>query len=148
MPEEFYDLDFPDLNKLGFERTSAPDASYRCLSFAIGETAKNWWPGDYPASSDDFWPVPYADSGGVAAFLEGLATIGFVPCGSGDVEAGYDKIALYALHDEVRHAARQMTNSRWQSKLGPDEDIAHPLAGLEGPLYGKVVAFLKRPKIQ
>lgn len=140
MPEEFYDQDFPDLRMLGFERTSAPDPSYRCLSFAIGETAKNWWPGDYPASSDDFWPVPYSGSGGVAAFLVGLATIGFVPCGSADVEAGYDKIALYALHDEVRHAARRLIRGG-KASLAPTRTSHTRLRGWKGRSTGRSLRF-------
>ena len=68
----------------------------------------------------------------------------FFQCETSDLEEGFDKIALYALEDTVRHAAKQIDGARWQSKLGPDEDISHTLPGLEGPKYGKVVAFFKR----
>lgn len=68
------------------------------------------------------------------AFSEAFAIKGFVRCSDGKVELGFEKIAVYALGSEIRHAAKQMKDGSWRSKLGPDEDIEHILAGLEGPL--------------
>ena len=47
---------------------------------------------------------------------------------------------------EWTHAARQLADGWWTSKLGPAEDIRHrtPQA-LAGDQYGQVVAFMKRP---
>src|SRR5436190_22707584 len=63
----------------------------------------------------------------------------------GQLEQGLQKVALYGLGGKVTHAALQQSNGRWRSKLGPDEDIETTLSGLVGPLYGEVVAFLKKP---
>ncbi len=93
----------------------------------------------------DYWPPGIPDEPTVPAFTQAFATKGFVPCDDGTPEHGYEKIALYALRGEVTHAAIQRENGKWQSKLGEDEDIEHPLDGLEGPFYGSVVAFFKRP---
>jgi hypothetical protein len=43
-----------------------------------------------------------------------------------------------------KHAARQLANGRWTSKLGELEDIEHTLNGLDGIWYGSVMLILKR----
>lgn len=48
------------------------------------------------------------------------------------------------LDGRVKHAARQMPNGLWRSKMGKSVDIEHELAAVEGPLYGTVVAFVHR----
>jgi hypothetical protein len=55
-----------------------------------------------------------------------------------------EKVALYATDEGPAHAARQLSNGRWTSKLGRDEDIEHELEGLAGSHYGAVVQFLQR----
>ena len=68
-------------------------------------------------------------------------------CPDGGWEDGFEKIALYGLNEAaVRHAALQVQDGLWRSKLGPGEDIELTLEGLAGPLYGRVIAYLKRPR--
>jgi hypothetical protein len=44
------------------------------------------------------------------------------------------------------HAARQLDNGKWTSKLGQLEDIEHEsLEALSGAVYGSVVQVLKKP---
>ena len=81
----------------------------------------------------------------MAAFVQAFATIGYSPCPDGSLEAGWEKVALYATDEGPTHAARQLPTGRWTSKLGPDDDIEHALEGLCGPAYGSVVQFLRRP---
>lgn len=45
------------------------------------------------------------------------------------------------------HAARQLPNGRWTSKLGFLEDIEHDLHDVAGEAYGTVVVLLKRPML-
>jgi len=73
-----------------------------------------------------------------------LSGVGYSPCSDGSPEAGWEKVALYATDEGPTHAARQMPNGRWTSKLGPEEDIEHELQGLSGAFYGSVVRFLRR----
>ena len=80
----------------------------------------------------------------VAAFQEAFGSLGFVVCENEDLEVGFEKIALFADDDVPQHAARQLSNGRWTSKLGELEDIEHPLHALEGAEYGKVVLLLSR----
>jgi hypothetical protein len=45
-----------------------------------------------------------------------------------------------------RHAARQLPNGRWASKLGREDDVEHDSEkGVSGDNYGTVVAYMKRP---
>jgi hypothetical protein len=78
----------------------------------------------------------------VAAFT----SLGYTVCEGEEPESGYEKIALFADGDgRPTHAARQLPNGRWSSKLGKAEDIEHGLRDLEGTLYGEVVFLMKRP---
>ncbi len=70
-------------------------------------------------------------------------------CDSDSLEPGFEKAALYSDTDGLRtHAARQLADGGWVSKLGNLEDIVHrtldALAGPE-PAYGKVSCIMKRP---
>jgi hypothetical protein len=60
------------------------------------------------------------------------------------LEDGFEKIALYEKLGVVKHAAKQMPNGSWRSKLGPQQVIEHELRGLEDELYGNVTAFFRR----
>jgi hypothetical protein len=71
--------------------------------------------------------------------------LGYLVCDQDQLETGYEKIALFALADLPKHAARQLPSGRWTSKLGPMEDIEHALLDLAGIVYGSVVLVLKRP---
>jgi hypothetical protein len=71
--------------------------------------------------------------------------LGFSPCEDAGLEVGFEKIALYATSDgEPTHAARQLRNGKWTSKLGRWQDIEHELEGLVGEMYGTVKQILKR----
>ena len=56
-------------------------------------------------------------------------------------------MAVFADPTGPTHAARQLADGRWSSKLGRREDIEHvldALAGVDGDEYGQVVQVLKR----
>lgn len=78
-----------------------------------------------------------------------FASLGYEPCADGILEQGYEKIALFA-HDkegvaQPTHAARQLGDGKWTSKLGALEDIEHAQAeNVAGDCYGKVTQFMRR----
>ena len=81
----------------------------------------------------------------VYAFLSLYRSLGYENCPDGLFEAAYEKVAIYALNNVVKHTARQLSNGNWTSKVGQNIDIEHStLAALEGPKYGSVVRYLKR----
>jgi hypothetical protein len=62
-----------------------------------------------------------------------------------DLELGFEKVALYGLAESYTHAARQLPDGRWTSKLGNEEDIEHDSPeAVAGGLYGELVLFMKR----
>jgi len=62
------------------------------------------------------------------------------------MEVGFEKVALFADAQGLPlHAARQLSDGRWTSKLGEQEDIEHALRDLEGVAYGNVALVMKRP---
>ena len=80
------------------------------------------------------------------AFVKAYQTIGYECCDNGDIEPGFQKIAIYTYNGEPQHAAIQEENGIWKSKLGDWEDIQHELKGLENSnYYGVVQQILKRP---
>jgi hypothetical protein len=132
---------FPRLAADGYRITSDPSEEQNCIGHAAGRPGEWWDP-----AVDDVWPdsVPrdYTVDSLVAVFL----TLGYALCDSGTHEAGYEKIAIYSNGDEYTHAARQLVDGSWTSKLGPDDDIEHPTPeSLAGGTYGNVVRMLKRP---
>ena len=45
------------------------------------------------------------------------------------------------------HAARQLPNGKWTSKLGKAEDVEHESPeDVAGGVYGEVVQFMRRPR--
>ena len=79
------------------------------------------------------------------AYILAYKTLGYEICNGDTLEAGYQKIAIYV--DSIgipTHAARQLANGKWTSKLGWLEDIEHELDGLVGDRYGVVGQILKR----
>src|SRR5262249_4797318 len=102
------------------------------------------WPvGPHPKR---YWPpsVPHALT--LVAFRDVFAAFGYSPCQDESLEAGFEKVAIFAdPQGTPTHAARQRPNGRWTSKLGFGEDIEHDLRAVEGQLYGQVALLMKRP---
>ena len=106
-----------------------------------------WWPAEVIGGSV-YWPPDVPREVTLEAFVSAYAALGYVDCGEdGGFEEGFEKVALYAKDGIPCHAARQIDACYWTSKLGRGEDISHRLEHLEGEHYGKVVQYLKRPKI-
>jgi hypothetical protein len=141
---------FPNLKAIPWIPTSVETNDYNCIAFAAHDTTRKW---DPDTSGGRYWPAGLPRTLDLSSFVllyerEG----GFIPCDSSDLENGFEKIAIYCNQNpvlnvlEVSHAARQLPNGKWTSKLGDWDDIEHAtLEALEGDLYGKAVQILKRP---
>jgi len=82
------------------------------------------------------------------AYQQAFEANGFAVCGDSTLEAGLEKIALYAIGTEPQHAARQLSTGAWTSKIGIADDIEHgTLEALEGEDYGRVALIMQRQKI-
>jgi hypothetical protein len=133
---------FPNLETEGFDETSPASATYNCIAWAVGQQTAWWWPYQHPAY---YWPQGQPREVTLHAFIHAFESLGYQECENGDLEANFENVAIYAADGKPTHAARQMLDGRWTSKLGRDIDIAHSLPGLEGPAYGQIAAYLKRP---
>lgn len=140
------DLDqaFPSLRGTGYEITSPETRDYNCIGWAASDSA-NWWQPD--PLGQYYWPVGVPRANTLQAYEQAFAQLGFIPCGTIEYEAGFEKVAIYLNGvQEVTHMARQLPDGKWTSKLGPSYDIAHDtLQDLEGQWYGTFHHVLRRP---
>ena len=135
---------FPKLATASFRVTSNRDHGYNCIAWAAGVTHQRWWPLEKP--DETYWPAAVPRAATLEAFQAVFAALGYAVCGSEQLEVGAEKIALFADFSGLpTHAARQLADGRWTSKLGKAEDIEHDLHDLEGDVYGTVVLVMKRP---
>ena len=133
---------FPNLVREGYTVASPADPYYNCIAWAADDHLYWWWPGH----TDCYWPNTVPEEDTEAAFVLAFESIGYVECDGPDFEIGFDKVALYSADDgTIEHAAKQVGPDQWSSKIGENEDILHTLEGLEGPLYGTVKHYMKRP---
>ena len=134
---------FPRLLVEPFEVSSPRTIDYNCIGWAAGDKNNWWWPGG------KYWPGGVQRDDSVPAFVAAFETRGYECCGSDSLETGFEKVVLYVdeQHGRVTHAARQLPDGRWTSKLGPQWDISHLLEGVCGPhpAYGRVAQILRRP---
>ena len=131
---------FPRLKRSNYRICSPESNQYNCISWAAGMTDVFCWPNNL-----SFWPLTCPCEDTEDAFVKFFAMLGYKPCESENQEKGVEKIALYIQGNRVKHAARQLNNGKWTSKLGSSFDIEHELKDLEGDKYGEVVLYLRRP---
>jgi hypothetical protein len=135
----------PALREADYEPQSPRNKGYNCFAWAARDSDSCW---DPPGLADwTYWPegVPTWES--LENYRRAYATVGFVDCDDGALEEGVEKIAIFVdTEGSPIHAARQLPNGRWTSKLGKGIDIEHDFDALEGdPAIGDFACFLKRP---
>lgn len=139
----------PNLSDANCAITSPASRAYNCLAWAATNAVLWWWP---DPTYMYFWPPNVPREVTVDAFIRAYEAVGFSVCGDGELEEDFEKIALYAKRMpwgdvEPTHAARQLPDGTWTSKLGPCEDVGHrTVADVNGPAYGAPVQFLKRQR--
>ena len=135
-------------NARGVEITSAPSREYNCIAWAMGDTARVWWPFSRGTSGEAYWPPGVMRELSRRSFRWAFDARGFRPCDDGSLVPGIEKVALYEKDSKPTHAARQLPNGRWTSKLGEAEDVEHDLSDLKGRTYGQVAAYFERARIE
>lgn len=144
---------YPLLFLSGYEVTSPETVDYRypiynCVAFAADDQNQWWWPDQH---GEGFWPAGVKREVARDAFIQAYGTIGYAVCDSGEVEVGYEKIAIYEKNGVPTHAAKQLGDGRWKSKLGHWEDIEHKTVQAVQTfngigLYGEVAFYMKRKR--
>lgn len=132
---------WPNLDDPDCADRSVATGRYNCFAFAAGDLTRRWAP--LPGY---YWPPGVPREETLEAYILAFGTLGFELCQDPTVEDGYAKLALYANADgEPKHAALQLADGQWMSKIGRFEDIRHrTIEGLAGPLYGQPARFLRR----
>ncbi len=142
---------FSGLQPGSYDIIGGDNPGYNCFAHAAGKA--DIWLG--PRKPHPFvktsWPLDLPLTDTVDVIIQLFAKEGYTPCQDGSLEVGFEKIAIYAKSGRATHAAKQVANDRWSSKLGREETIVHVLTALEGMgqhEYGNVTQFLKRPIAQ
>lgn len=135
---------FPNLRVVAYEVASPETQEYNCIAWAAGDTERWWWP---DLMEQEYWPASVPRNDTIEIFILAFRTLGYERCETPEFEPGFEKIALYLNSaGRPRHAARQLPDGYWTSKLGDWQDINHAtLDGLVCPDYGTPEVFLKRP---
>lgn len=138
--------DHPYLTDETFDVTSECNTIYNCFAWAAGNDQKWWCP-----SEDGYWPDGVPRELTIGAFVQAYEKLGYKLCSDGSLVPGVEKIAIFGHRvegeEEPTHAALQLENGKWTSKMGPLEDIRHETAEVvRGPLYGKILCFMERTR--
>ena len=135
---------FPNLTADDWLETSKDTITYNCIAWAVGDTTKRWWPDPF---GELYWPSDIQRIAKVENFITLFERQGYSICADDSVEPGFEKVVIYAKGTAraVKHAAWQLEDGTWTSKLGREEDINHKTPeGLTSQEYGEPVQFLKR----
>ena len=139
MPQDL-EIIFPNLQTTQYKITSPKDFGYNCIGYSFEDDTRWLWP-----DPSFYWPsgIPMEET--LEAFIKAYESIGYYVCNNGEYEIDYKKVAIYTFpNGKPTHAARQLPNGKWTSKLGNLQDIEHDLNGLVGNAYGVVAKFLKK----
>jgi hypothetical protein len=144
---------FPGLVAADCLQTSDVSRRYNCIAHAAGEEKRWWWPvGPDGRGASPMMPLPYWPPGApraltLEAFEVAFSTLGYQRCESDALEPGVEKVAIFvASNGRPMHAARQLDDGGWTSKLGSSEDIRHVLRQVEGDAYGTVALLMARAR--
>jgi hypothetical protein len=133
---------FPNLDITAAAITSPQTSDYNCIAYAAGDTTKWWWPDAFGVA---FWPVGAVRAESLPAFQQAFQLLGYRLTADGAVNPEFEKIAIFHLNGEPTHAARQLKNGIWTSKLGPWHDITHSEHCLSASAeYGDIAFYMER----
>jgi len=115
---------------------------FNCFSFVID--IYNDWCG----ASTKIWHNQNDRHSTILNYIQFYSTYNYKICNDDIQEPEYDKIAIYAINNNVSHVCKQF-GGMWRSKLGSNVIIEHKLEWLSGAdyeNYGDIVVFMKRSK--
>jgi hypothetical protein len=114
---------FPNLIADGYEITSPKSRKYNCIAWAAGDVSRKWDCTGLPLVGF-YWPPNARAEEGIEALVSAFETQGYQLCETTALEPGLEKVVLYVDGQGLwTHAAKQLTDGRWSSKLGDAEDM-------------------------
>ena len=132
---------FPRLKLNNHKIVSPATPRYNCVAWAAEDSTRWWWP------SNNYWPSGSVKEVQLEAFEGMFEVLGYKKCDDPKPEAGYIKIAIF-IHiadGKPTHVARQLSNGKWTSKMGPQHDIEHDQPDLLcGSEYGNIASYMRK----
>lgn len=119
--------------------TSPIDRKYNCIAWTFRDKTKYWWPSPF-----FYWPSGVPREVTIEAFKQLYIFNGYIVCNNSNLEVGYEKVAIYAKNTIPTHAAKQLDNGKWTSKLSDEEDVEHDSLEDLIVLFGNIEVILKR----
>lgn len=126
-----------------FVITSPKTPRYNCIAWAFEDDSRFYWPDPI---KNYYWPPNIPREETMDAFIKLYALKKYVVCDNGNNEIGYEKVAIYCNNGKPTHAAKQIGENLWTSKLGNQEDVSHTLNAMQNGSYGDATVFMKRKK--
>lgn len=131
---------FPNLANEDYEIVAPETDQYNCIAYAAGDTSQPW--SDEP---QDYWPREVPRDPTIEGLRKLFRWLGYKKCKGPRLERNYQKVALYAQQNSWTHAALQMPNGRWRSKLGDGPLLEHRAPpSLEGDEYGRPHIYMRK----
>lgn len=126
-----------------FKLQSEPTYRYNCIAYAMGMDDRwvdsmnlpwHWWP-------------PVLKDQSPESLINAFEYLGFEKCGMNDsIEEEYDKVVLYKIGDEWKHAAKVVDNNVYHSKFGESFDGSHSGNDVLSAVYGMPYQVMRREK--
>lgn len=135
----------PRLEHFDWERTSDKTEGYNCFAWAGGDEHRVWSPTALGAGV--YWPLGIPALPTLDGVIDAYVKEGFERCDDHLPEGGFVKIAIFLdAVGEPRHAARQLVDGTWTSKLGGHIDVWHEkVEAVGGLMYGEPQVYMRRP---
>jgi len=122
--------------------TSTETPEYNCIAWAYEDMTRWYWP---DPSNIYFWPDGIPREVNLNSFMQLFSSIRYEICENGEPEEGFCKIAIFIDPNGIpTHAARQLLNGFWTSKLGKYIDVQHTIQSIIDGDYGAVGVYMKR----
>jgi hypothetical protein len=135
---------FPNSKIDPFLITSPQTSSYNSIAWAFGDNSKWYWP---DSSNIYFWPSDIPRQETINSFIKLFESIGYIQTDNDYLDVEFEKIAIYGdRFSNPTHAARQLQNGFWTSKLGQNFDVTHTIFSMSDGNYGNVLVYMKRQK--
>lgn len=146
--KEFTDPFLFQSKRFPFRTTSKATKRYNCIAWAAGKDDVWIQPDRYPTGNPDrtyFWPDNVSQKGDLASYIELFEKcFGFEKCEDGNLEKGFFKIALFYSRKMGIHAARQLSDGLWTSKVGLGVDASHWIETYAGGCFGPVAQYMRK----
>lgn len=145
----------PALRGKNYQVTSPKTPVYNCIAWAADDDSR-WWQAPAPMHiAGYYWPPGVPNEHTLENYIRAFETRGYRVCTNDPtLEEGVEKVVLYSYPGSggCSHAARQLPNGVWVSKLGAAHDIEHSsphdITGPDPFGYGDVVQYMSRSRAE